>query len=183
MGQCVVLNSAYQPLGTTNEEDAICLILDNRAEALVEDPKKIYRSQYLTLKAPKVIVLKYYIEVKGVRIKKERVTRKGLFRRDNYTCQYCGKYKDQLGKFKGNFPNKLTIDHIIPRNKGGTNLWTNVTTACQKCNLRKGNKTPEEAGMKLLSPPTIPISWYIKGKNRLTEEELDLIEGYLFRHD
>jgi len=173
MAYCLVLNNAYQPLGITNEENAICLIVEERARSILDHKEKVYRSQYLTIRAPKVIVLNYYIQAEGLLIRKERITRNGLFKRDNYTCQYCGNHRDKLGK------NKLTKDHIIPRKLGGINNWTNITTACQKCNLRKGDRTPEQANMKLLSQPTIPVSWYMKGKSKLTDNELQFIEEFI----
>lgn len=73
--------------------------------------------------------------------------RKNIFHRDNYTCQYCGK--------KG-LP--LTLDHILPKSRGGKNTWENIVTACPKCNTLKANRTPLEAGMKMLKQPKRPIN-------------------------
>jgi len=73
-----------------------------------------------------------------------RVNRNRIFRRDNHECVYCGSKRD------------LTIDHVLPRSRGGRNTWTNLTTCCQKCNLKKGDKTPEEARMQLRVKPYDP---------------------------
>jgi len=95
--------------------------------------------------APAVLRLKYYRHI----IKKARYSSKVVFYRDNYVCSYCGK----------NFvKSKLTIDHIIPRSKGGKTDWMNCVTCCKGCNNRKRNRTPEEAGMPLLTKPFVPQS-------------------------
>lgn len=91
---------------------------------------------------PSVIRLNRYIRIP---YKKIDLSRKNIMRRDGYRCQYCGcKTKE------------LTLDHIIPKSRGGADTWDNLTTACKKCNNKKGNRTPEEAGMKLLNPPSRP---------------------------
>ena len=75
------------------------------------------------------------------------LTRRNLFQRDHHTCQYCGSSKDQL-----------SMDHVVPRSRGGSDTWENVTTACLSCNVRKGNRTPKEAGMPLMHVPRRPPS-------------------------
>jgi 5-methylcytosine-specific restriction endonuclease McrA len=76
---------------------------------------------------------------------KVKLTKREIFRRDHYTCQYCGKKTT-----------KLTIDHVMPRHRGGEHSWTNLVAACPACNRRKGGRTPQEANMSLRTPPTEP---------------------------
>jgi 5-methylcytosine-specific restriction endonuclease McrA len=76
---------------------------------------------------------------------KVKLTKREIFRRDNYTCQYCGKKTT-----------KLTIDHVMPRHRGGEHSWANLVAACPACNRRKGGRTPQEANMSLRTPPTEP---------------------------
>jgi len=93
---------------------------------------------------------------------KTRLTRKEVFRRDNFTCQYCSSSSKEL-----------TIDHIIPRHLGGEHNWTNVVTACSVCNHRKGGRTLKQSGMRLLHEPTEPPSsaYYIFGKHLNENQE------------
>jgi 5-methylcytosine-specific restriction endonuclease McrA len=90
---------------------------------------------------PSVIRLNRYVNApyKGVNL-----TRQNIFKRDNFECQYCGKKRE------------LTIDHVIPRSKGGKDTWLNLVTACKKCNAKKGEQSPEGAGMPLVIKPTKP---------------------------
>lgn len=100
----------------------------------------------LQLMAPDVILLPGYSGHKKAR-SQIRYSRTNIFQRDEYTCQYCK--KDGSRK-------ELTVDHIVPKSRGGKTTWSNIATACKPCNTRKGNRTPEEAGMKLLQQPTTP---------------------------
>jgi 5-methylcytosine-specific restriction endonuclease McrA len=103
------------------------------------------RSENVSLPVPLVIRLVYFVKIPR-RISLP-VTRRGVLSRDHYTCQYCG--TTPLRK-------NLTVDHVIPRSRGGKTIWKNVVTACEKCNGRKGNRTPAEAGLKLLTQPIRP---------------------------
>ena len=96
------------------------------------------------IKLPTVIRLRYFIKVP---YRELALTRKNLLQRDSSSCQYCG--------YKGD---KLSIDHVIPRSRGGTDSWENVTTACLSCNVTKGNRTPQEANMPLRKRPYRPLS-------------------------
>jgi len=91
---------------------------------------------------PSIIRLRYIVRRPYPQVK---LTRREIFRRDNYTCQYCGRKSS-----------RLTIDHVVPRERGGQTVWTNVVTACPECNQRKGNRTPQEAHMRLLRPQAPP---------------------------
>ena len=116
-------------------------MLKGKAETLEEDSSHQIKRDLL---APTVIRLKQFIKVPYREIP---LTRKYILQRDNNCCQYCGQ--------KGN---KLSIDHIIPRSRGGLDSWENVTTACLTCNVMKGNRTPEEAQMPLKLKPYKPLN-------------------------
>lgn len=125
------------------------LLLSERAE-LVESSGDVIHSQRKNFPAPSVIRLSRYIRVPHNL--PMPLSRRAVLLRDSFTCQYCG---DQPGK------ERLTLDHIIPRSRGGRMDWENVVTACAPCNRRKANRTPEEANMKLLNTPVRPRFWAI----------------------
>lgn len=155
----LVLNSDFTPIEIVDWKNAFVMLLkDNRinndgtlgAAFLVESyDTHVYDSMGRTHSVPAVIALKKYVNKHTT---KNVFSKQNVFLRDNLTCQYC------YIKFEAKF---LTIDHIIPRSRwskmgfsGSCNNWTNVTTACEKCNKTKGDRTPQEAGMKLLTLPT-----------------------------
>lgn len=137
----LVLNQNYEPLSITIMKRAAVLMFTGKAE-LVERRGFDLHSVNGVYPAPSVIRLKTYIHVNN---RWPPLTRKNILKRDNHTCQYCG--------VKGG---DLTIDHVIPKDRGGRDTWDNLVTACVKCNNRKGNRTPEEAGMKLRRKPFKP---------------------------
>jgi 5-methylcytosine-specific restriction endonuclease McrA len=142
----LVLNQNYEPLNVCNEKRAIVLIDRGKAEVL-EHGRGHIRTPSQNYPCPSVIRLVYLIKRPRP---KARLTRREIFLRDNYTCQYCGvRGKD------------LTLDHVTPRHKGGKHSWDNLVSACRGCNHRKGGKTVEEAKMPLRRPPVQPrISTY-----------------------
>lgn len=144
MGNVLVLNATYEPLSVISVKRAVILLLKEKAE-LVEAATAKLRAENFSLPRPLVIRLVYYVKIPH-RVSLP-VTRRGVLTRDLYTCQYCGVTPPR--KF-------LTIDHVLPRSRGGKTVWENVTTACQKCNGRKGNRTPAEANMPLLAEPKRP---------------------------
>src|SRR5258706_10366805 len=152
MSATLVLNNAFQPLGSVSITDAVILVATGKAFAIKSDPEKLFRSQYLEVPSPIIVVLKHFQQMKSFKIRSAQLTNAALFKRDDYTCQYCGRQKDNL---KGR--NKLTRDHIIPKDLGGKDSWDNVTTACAAFNHRKDNRNLQQAKMKLRSSPTIPI--------------------------
>jgi 5-methylcytosine-specific restriction endonuclease McrA len=123
---------------------ALLLLLKEKAE-VVEAADAWLRSEQIALPMPLVIRLVYYVRIP--RHFTLPVSRRTVLARDHYTCQYCA---DQPGKAH------LTIDHVLPRSRGGGTTWENVVTACGPCNRRKGNRTPEEAHMPLPRPPRRP---------------------------
>lgn len=139
----LVLNSNYEPINVTNTYRAINLMLCDKA-TLVLNGRGYIKSVSTNFPNPSIIRLKSQIHRPRQPI---HLTKKEVFRRDNFTCQYCGKTNPQL-----------TIDHVIPRHMGGHHTWDNVVTACARCNHLKGGKTLQEANMQLLTPPKAPPS-------------------------
>ena len=141
MGQVLVLNASYEPLNITTWRRAMVMMIKGKAESLEQDTsREIRRGTHL----PTVIRLRQYVHVP---FRQLPLTRRNLFQRDHQTCQYCGS-RDQ----------PLSIDHVVPRSRGGSDTWENVTTACLSCNVRKGNRTPKEASMPLHRAPHRPLS-------------------------
>lgn len=141
MGQVLVLNASYEPLNITTWRRAMVMLLKGKAEGLEHDPGRRLRSDTLL---PTVIRLRHFVRVP---YRPLPLTRRNVFQRDGHACQYCG--------FRGE---TLSIDHVVPRSRGGSDSWDNVTTACLPCNVRKGNRTPREAGMALAREPRRPPS-------------------------
>ncbi len=140
----LVLNASYEPLNIVSVKRAVVLLLKEKAE-LVEAAQALVRAERIVLNWPLVIRLVAYVPLP--RRMPLPLSRRTVLARDMYTCQYCGA---QPGRAE------LTVDHIVPRSRGGPTTWENVVTACGPCNRRKGNRTPDEANMKLLSVPTRP---------------------------
>lgn len=120
---------------------AIILILSEKVDAL-ENYRELIHSAYLTLPLPSVIKLREYVRIKRRNIV---LSRKNILKRDSHTCQYCS---------ISSVP--MTIDHIIPKQKGGEDSWYNLVAACVSCNTQKGNKTPKGAQMVLKKKPRKP---------------------------
>lgn len=137
----LVLNASFEPLHVTSAKRAITLVQYGVAEVL-EESREIVRSPSTVLVVPSVIRLRKY--VRRPRVHPVPFNRRNVLRRDTFTCQYCGSREE------------LTLDHVLPRSRGGGHGWDNVVTACRSCNQRKGSRTPEEAGMPLHTPPYAP---------------------------
>lgn len=144
MSRVLVLNATYEPLNVVSVRRAVILLLKDKAE-LVEATDARLRAMSVTLPMPSVIRLVAYVRLPHRMVLP--VTRRTVLARDNEICQYCGGMPGR---------NDLTIDHVLPRSRGGETTWNNVVAACMRCNQRKGNRTPEEANMPLLSRPAQP---------------------------
>ena len=131
----LVLNQSYEPIMIIGAKRAIILVLNEKVDAL-ENYRELIHSAYLNLPLPSVIKLREYVRV---RRKEIVLSRKNILKRDNHECQYCGIRSVPM-----------TIDHIIPRQRGGEDTWYNLVAACVPCNTRKGNRTPREVQMKLM---------------------------------
>jgi 5-methylcytosine-specific restriction endonuclease McrA len=138
----LVLNVGYEPLNICRVRRAIILIEQEKAEML-EDGSGFVRSADRTFAIPSVI--RVSSSIRRPRRSNRKLTRMEIFRRDEYRCQYCGRQVKQL-----------TLDHVIPRFRGGPQTWENVVSACVPCNRTKAGRTPKEAGMRLLRQPGPP---------------------------
>lgn len=143
----LVLNAGYEPMQLISWQRALCLVLSEKAE-IVARYDQVIRSVSQSMQMPSVVRLTRYVQVVS-RFGLVRCSRKNVLLRDRYQCQYCGIKCRQ---------SEISIDHVMPRSRGGKTIWTNVTAACHNCNRRKGSLTPEEAGMTLLKVPKRP-SW------------------------
>jgi 5-methylcytosine-specific restriction endonuclease McrA len=139
--QVLVLNQDYQALSICSVERAFVLVYLRKAEMVHHNAQLSLKTVTQSFLMPTIIRLYSYVRVP---YKKVSLTRTNVFRRDNNRCQYCGSHL------------QLTLDHVIPRSRGGKDTWENLTTACQPCNTRKGDMTPEEAGLTLARHPFRP---------------------------
>lgn len=138
----MVLNQSYEPLSVCNLRKAVVLIYLGKAESVIADDRKVLHSVSKAFPWPSIIRISRFVKVP---YKKVVLTRKNILRRDGFKCAYCG---------RSDLP--LTIDHVIPKARGGDETWENLITACTVCNNKKGDRTPDEARMKLLYQPFKP---------------------------
>lgn len=135
-----MLNASYEPLNITSWRRAVVLLIKGKAEQVEHNGRYLYSDFPL----PTVIRLRHYVRVPHKDIP---LTRRNILHRDGYSCQYCGYLGDDL-----------TLDHVLPRSRGGGDSWENIITACVRCNIKKGSRTPIEANMLLRSTPRKPHS-------------------------
>ena len=140
MSTVLVLNYDYTPLNITSIRRGFVLVDKGKAEVIKSDESPIITG-YKTYVRPLIIRLLKYIRH---HVRTLRASRPRIYKRDNYECVYCGSNKN------------LTLDHVMPKSRGGGNEWTNLVTSCFKCNLKKGSKTPEEAKMPMKHKPFTP---------------------------
>lgn len=136
------MNHNYEPLSVCNVKKAIILLYLGKAELIAAIDGKLLHSVSRTMPFPSIVRLSIYVRVP---FKKIVLSRKNVLRRDGHRCQYCG---------RSDVP--LTVDHVIPRARGGTEVWENLVCACVRCNNKKGDRTPHEAQMPLLRRPIRP---------------------------
>lgn len=137
----LVLNAGYEPLGLASVKRAVILVMNGTAE-VVEESGEFLRTPSRPYPIPSIIRLKRFVRRPPGRL---ALNRRNILRRDGYTCQYCGKRGGDL-----------TVDHVLPKSRGGRTVWENLVAACRSCNLKKKNRTPEEAGMRLARRPVAP---------------------------
>lgn len=140
-GRVLVLNQNYEPLNVCHVHRAFVLVIRGKAE-VIEANDHLLRTSTRTYQAPSIIRLLYLIK-RAQPVAK--LTRKEIFMRDDYTCQYCGMRSHDL-----------TLDHVIPRHRGGQHRWENLVSACKTCNHKKGGRLPTEAHMHLRAKPAQP---------------------------
>jgi 5-methylcytosine-specific restriction endonuclease McrA len=145
----LVLNAGYEPLAVVSFRRAIVLVLAGKAVVVADGPVPVV-SGHLTLPRPSVIVLSRYVRVPHGRA--VPVSRRGVLRRDEHRCAYCEGHA-------------TTIDHVLPRSRGGQDSWENLVACCVRCNNHKGNRTPEEMGWALSVRPRAPRgpAWVVRG--------------------
>ena len=142
--QVLLLNQDNTPLNIITISKAFKLV--SKDKVWIDESQEYYEVASVSkiVKIPKILILKYYVKLP---FKRAVANRKNILRRDNYKCQYCG--IDLCDK-------TATLDHIIPKSKGGASNWVNLVTSCKDCNLYKGNRTPKEAKMELKNKPKEP---------------------------
>ncbi|MDX2031276.1 MAG: HNH endonuclease [Blastocatellia bacterium] len=139
-GRVLVLNSTYEPINVCTTRRAIVLILKGIART-EEKHEHTYRSSRAAMPLPSVIRLTEYVHIP---FERKSLSRKNILLRDHNTCQYCAKVFN---------PSELTLDHVLPKSRGGSSNWDNLVACCKRCNNRKGSHLPEEAGMRLVKRP------------------------------
>ena len=142
MEQVLVLNASFEPLNVCSVRRAYVLVYKGKAE-IIERLDKPLRSSTGSFIWPHVIRLVTYVRVP--RTFQRKISRRALFARDGWRCVYCG-----------TTAGRLTLDHVVPRSRGGESVWENVVTACAPCNLRKGDRSLEQVGMVLKTAPRAP---------------------------
>ena len=162
----LLLNVNYEPLNVCNTRRALALVLAEKADILHNGKGKI-SSGSAEFDLPSVIRLRYMVQRPRPRVS---LNKREILRRDNYTCQYCGRQTTLL-----------TVDHVVPRHAGGAHTWNNLVAACPPCNRLKGGKTVQRAHMHLLREPTEPrpTASYLFGRYLPTHNEWELfIKGW-----
>jgi 5-methylcytosine-specific restriction endonuclease McrA len=156
----LVLNASYEPINVCTVRRATVLLLKSRAE-LLERGEGVLHSERLQMERPCVIRLHRYVRIPRD-VHRRKITRKAVLARDAYTCQYCGREAASL-----------TVDHVIPRSRGGQSVWENIVASCAPCNRKKGNRLPREVSMHpaknprppgptvfiRIASPRIPLAW------------------------
>jgi 5-methylcytosine-specific restriction endonuclease McrA len=143
LGRVLVLNASYEPINVCTVRRAAVLVLKQRAEVLEHSDWSLHAESF-TMPRPVVIRLTTYVRVPRD-AHSRKITRRAIFARDGWTCQYCGSERGTL-----------TIDHVIPRSKGGSSSWDNIVTCCAPCNRRKGDRLPRQANMHPRHAPRPP---------------------------
>jgi 5-methylcytosine-specific restriction endonuclease McrA len=158
-GRVLVLNATYEPINVCTVRRAVVLLLKEKAEVVERSTWELH-SERATMSRPVVIRLVSYVRIPHD-THRRKITRRAVFARDGWACQYCGARSN------------LTVDHVIPRSKGGPSSWENIVAACAPCNRRKGDMTPGQANMHParepraphpqvfihVASPTIPATW------------------------
>jgi 5-methylcytosine-specific restriction endonuclease McrA len=138
----LVLNATYEPINVCTVRRAVVLLLKAKAEVIEHGNWELH-SATQTMNRPVVIRLVTYVRIPRD-THRRKITRRAVFARDEWTCQYCGSRSN------------LTVDHVVPKSKGGGSSWENIVASCAPCNRRKGDALPRQVGMRLLRQPRTP---------------------------
>ena len=149
-----MLNATHQPLAVVAARRAVILVLKDKAEVLVSNGQ-VFRSEHLHLDAPSVLRLRQFVKIPYR--SHAPLTRRAVFARDDWRCQYCGAAAENL-------------DHVVPRSRGGSHSWDNVVAACRRCNSRKENRLIDEVGLRLARHPVAPRDGFRLSIGRLEPE-------------
>ena len=149
----LVLNAGYEPLAVVSFKRALVLVLNQKATVLAGADAQTVHSATREFELPTVILLQRYVRIPGSR--KIPVSRRGVLRRDSYRCGYCSRSAN-------------TIDHVLPKSRGGKDTWENLVACCLKCNNSKSDKTPQEMGWELRIKPQMPsgVIWTVRGAEK-----------------
>ncbi len=154
----LLLNASYEPLTIISLRRAVALLLRERVDAATDEARVLHAAQQ-SLEVPTVLRLRRYVNVPR---RGARWSRVGVLRRDGYSCIYCGVTANEQHNGRTLDRGDFTIDHIIPRSRGGKNTWGNTACACYACNQRKSDRTPHEAGLTPLWEPKIPrVNYFV----------------------
>lgn len=156
MSRSLVLNASYEPLGTVAARRAVVLVLGAKADP-VHLTEVVLHSERLEVPIPSVVRLRQFVHVPFRR--RVSVSRRAVMARDGHRCQYCGAHAD-------------SIDHVVPRSRGGEHVWDNVVAACRPCNVHKRDRMLKDSGMRLKRAPTAPhgIAWSIMAGGGIPED-------------
>ena len=160
----LVLNQSYEPLMVIGAKRAIVSILSDKTEC-VANYSDVIRSQSFSMSLPSIVRVKQYVRFFRNDVVLNRVN---ILKRDDFTCQYCSKRSSSM-----------TIDHIIPRNKGGKDTWINLVAACGRCNTKKGDSLLEKIDMELLKKPKKP-NYLFYFKQYINKDVQDSWKEYLY---
>ena len=154
MQQALLLNASYEPLKVVHWQKAITLWCQGKVEVIAVHDREV-RAVSVSFKLPSVIRLLRFVKIKR-RFDYVPFSRANIYARDRNTCQYCNESLPT---------SELTFDHVVPRSRGGSHVWENLAAACRPCNMKKRDRTPDEAGMRLLRPCRAPrgTAWVTLG--------------------
>jgi 5-methylcytosine-specific restriction endonuclease McrA len=158
----LVLNMDYSPINVTSLKKGFKLVFKGKAEVISHDENNPIDTDRKTYKRPSVIRLLRYIYIP---FKKVQLTRTNIYRRDDHKCVYCGS------------KNNLTLDHVLPKSRGGKNTWENLVTCCASCNVYKGDRIPEEMNMKMSHKPFKPTYLYFVEKIQMVNSDWKIFVG------
>ena len=169
MSDVLVLNSSYEALGIVKLKRAVKLIFAGKAEVLHAGAGE-WRSSAIAIRMPSIVRMLYFIKRRRPRVP---LTKKNVLLRDDYTCAYCSAHGERA----------MTVDHVVPRSKGGPSSWENLVASCGPCNSRKRDRTPAEAGMPLRKKSCEPrhIPYVVIARNTADSEWIKYLTLYSVR--
>lgn len=159
----LVLNAGYEPMSVVSFRRAVILVLAGKATVLAADEQALVRSANISMQQPSVIILRRYVRPPMGR--SVALSRRGVLRRDGFVCAYCDGHA-------------TTVDHVVPRSRGGENTWQNLVACCRGCNNRKGDRTPQEMGWTLSFTPAAPHTgrWWLRDLDNPAENWRPFLE-------